>query len=458
MNVYAVWLFVLPLSFATFQDFDAPQPRSSLGPITFASQHKSSGRFSEAQRFLNQHEPSPGRFSEAQRFLNQHKPSPGRFSEAQRFLNQHEPSPGRFSEAQRFLNQHEPSPGRFSAAQRFLNQHEPHRHLAGRLIFAERQKSQTVHGRNPSAATTSDCPKRCRCKYRGANEIDVVDCSNKGLTEIPIMPASAEEIYLQNNKISKIPCQRFKYLKNLRKLDLSRNMIKRLQTCTLVHVEYSLEFFKTLQNESTSPAVGVFDSLSDLHQLNLSENLISKISPNYFIHMGSLMILDISQNNLTKIRNNTFIGLNYLLFLSLTKNMLRYLPETFERDAFLGMASLESLHLEGNQPYFIDNFTYPDQALAQIPTLRHLWLDGYPSILGSGVSSLMHLSYLSFTSFNGGFCVMSSSLPPRFFYHVATEQPLSIDLSGCDIFAIPPQVFEFLPTIETLICLTTITC
>ncbi|KAK3778093.1 hypothetical protein RRG08_050340 [Elysia crispata] len=77
--------------------------------------------------------------------------------------------------------------------------------------------------------------------------------------------------------------------------------------------------------------------------------------------------------------------------LRLRWNRLTYVPGTFEGEALKGLTSLKSLHLEGNQPHTPENFTYPDQILADVPGLEELWLDAYPEPLGSELSSLTTL-------------------------------------------------------------------
>ena len=188
----------------------------------------------------------------------------------------------------------------------------------------------------------------------------------------------------------------------------------------------------------------------------LQNNDISDIFYHQFRNLGLLQVLDLSGNSLRKIRNDTFQDLNSLVSLSLHENKLHYIPGTFEVGAFRGLISLESLHIEGNQPSISENFTYPDQALSYVPTLRYLWLDGYPRPLGPGFSYLRNLSKIGFGSGvrTGRFCYMGSDIPRDFFLHIATTQPLSVYMSHCRISAIGPDVFKYLPTIYTLdLCL-----
>ena len=292
------------------------------------------------------------------------------------------------------------------------------------------------------------CPVICMCKYRQDKLIDIVDCSNRGLQEIPALPLSSREIYLQNNEIHSIPCDSFKNMRRLEKLDLSQNRKLHLSSCSFANLGSS-KILWLERCQLTSLPVGVFDSLRNLTELNLSGNKLSSIEPYCFTHMHNLQSLDLSKSCLSKVRNNTFHGLGSLRFLSLQGNELRYTPDTFEAEAFLGLTSLESLHLEGNQYNFPDKFMYPDRALARVPTLRHLWLDGYATPLGPGFSSLLNLSYLGFSSIKGGFCSLPT-IPPGFFSHVATKEPLHLDIVKCGVNSIHPETFRPIPNIHYL--------
>ena len=298
-------------------------------------------------------------------------------------------------------------------------------------------------------ARSLDCPISCICTYRSDRTVDTVDCSNKGLTKIPVLPVSSRGVYLQNNNIRIVPCTSFGSLKLLKKLDLSENQIATLPRCSFANTR-TLQLLRLSRCQLTSLQEGVFNSLQNLLQLDLSENNINNMEQNLFTNLNKLESLDLSKNKITRVRNDTFRGLNSLMFLSLQENVLYYLLETFESNAFKGLDSLQSLHLEGNQPYLPDNFKYPDQALAQIPTLRRVWLDGYPRKLGPGFSSLVNLSHLSFASGNGGFCSMKSNMPEHFFIHLKTKQPLNLNMSLCDISEISPVVLNHVPTIHTL--------
>ena len=300
-----------------------------------------------------------------------------------------------------------------------------------------------------TAFSATACPTSCHCETKLGTTISVVDCSSKMLIKIPKLPASAKEIWLQNNLIQVIPCTAFQQLTKLRILDLSMNRIQMLHNCSFDGLTMLEQLFLS-QNQLSSFSVDVFRSLQKMLVLDLSQNMLKSLELDLFTHLGTLTRLDLGKNWLTKIQNNTFHGLSSLVFLSLRENKLHYLPGTFEIRAFQGLTSLESLHLEGNQPDFPANFTYPDQALSYITTLRRLWLDGYPRSLGPGFVSLTQLSHLSFSGNGVSHCSMGSKIPPDFFNNLSSKQPLHINMSECSFHTIPPALFKSLPNIYSL--------
>lgn len=73
--------------------------------------------------------------------------------------------------------------------------------------------------------TLNSCPDECIC------EGSVVDCSGKGLLEIPSeLPRTTKKLLLQNNKISTVFANGlFNRLPRLTEIDLSRNELTQIE-------------------------------------------------------------------------------------------------------------------------------------------------------------------------------------------------------------------------------------
>ncbi|GFR60087.1 Toll-like receptor 4 [Elysia marginata] len=297
------------------------------------------------------------------------------------------------------------------------------------------------------------CPKRCDCSRDMNHSITFVDCSNKGLVQIPLLPSTSEIVLLQNNNINTISCHSFKSLRLVTKLDLSHNKILALANCSFSSLD-SLQYLKMSDCSLKNLPHGIFNPLHKLLVLDLSINHIQNIDGQLFLYMTKLTTLSLYRNNLTNIKNCSFHGLASLQFLSLQRNSLKYIPTTFEPRAFEGLSSLQILHIQGNQYDLPHTFTYPDRALSLLPWLRQLRLDGQPRPLGLGFASLTNLSVLDFSTDHQhdleSFCVMEEGMPSNFFANLKTRQPLYLNMSSCSIYKIPAYSFAFVPTIHTL--------
>ncbi|RUS69168.1 hypothetical protein EGW08_023069, partial [Elysia chlorotica] len=295
----------------------------------------------------------------------------------------------------------------------------------------------------------------CTCVRSKSSDhsVAIVDCSNKNLNEIPPLPPTSETVYLQNNNISTISCNSFAHLSLLTELELSYNRIGVLKACSFASL-ISLRYLNLSNCTLRILQPGVFTALSQLLTLDLSINKISNVDGHIFRNMTRLTSLTLYRNELTKIKNGSFQGLSSLLFLSLQRNNLKYVRETFEPEAFEGLSSLAILHLQGNQGDLLDTFVYPDQALARLPSLQQLKLDGQAQPLGPGFAYLTNLSLLDFSGDHKhdveSFCIMEGAMPSTFLAYLVTRQPLYLNLSSCSIDKIPSIVFKFVPNIHTL--------
>ncbi|XP_059162451.1 slit homolog 1 protein-like [Physella acuta] len=265
---------------------------------------------------------------------------------------------------------------------------------------------------------TSLCPLPCYCSEDINKHEFSVTCSNRRLQNIPDIPPQVTALDLQNNRITNITCNDFKELSNLKKLSLSYNKIE------------------TLEN------VCIFSNQAKLEILQITHTTLIYIEPFVFSNLSQLRILDLSHNNLIQILNYSFFGLSSLTFLSLQHNSLKYYNNTFELEAFIGLNQLEIIHLEGNNPTF-DFSTYPDEALSKLTNLREIFLDGYPIQLGRGFRKLQNLETIHMNNYPPGtFCVFNSSIPDNFFENIVSPKPFSLDLNGCQLKYLPPNIFR----------------
>ncbi|KAE9412961.1 hypothetical protein Angca_004648, partial [Angiostrongylus cantonensis] len=111
------------------------------------------------------------------------------------------------------------------------------------------------------------CPQQCECQGT------IVDCSNKGLTEVPSeVPQFATELNLSNNKITSISSSSGLHrLQNLVKLDLSSNRITNVEDSSLTNIP-SLRELDFSYNELRHFSSSVLNSSNVIEVLKISGN------------------------------------------------------------------------------------------------------------------------------------------------------------------------------------------
>ncbi|XP_053206062.1 uncharacterized protein LOC128390376 [Panonychus citri] len=130
--------------------------------------------------------------------------------------------------------------------------------------------------------------------------------------------------YLYSCSLKKIPDDSFISLTNLVELDLSNNYLDHIP-------------------------VGALRETRSLRRLYLNLNAIKKIDSSAFVHLNSLQLLDLSNCAITSIQANSFEGLEKLNYLLLNGNKLKDLPGSI----LDSLVSLKQINLHENH-WFCD--------------------------------------------------------------------------------------------------------
>ncbi|XP_006870578.1 PREDICTED: platelet glycoprotein IX [Chrysochloris asiatica] len=69
---------------------------------------------------------------------------------------------------------------------------------------------------------TQDCPKPCTCQSLETMGL-WVDCTSRGLTSLPTLPARTRHLLLANNSLHEVPPGAFDHLPQLQILDVTQN-------------------------------------------------------------------------------------------------------------------------------------------------------------------------------------------------------------------------------------------
>ena len=142
------------------------------------------------------------------------------------------------------------------------------------------------------------CPYGCECEHDLSWSMNVVKCSDKNHTHIPILiPMDATAIHLDGNRLHYIDQQNFLGRQRVQELFLNSSGVVRLSEAA-------------------------FTGLSDLRVLHLEENKISELRGNEFTGLVHLRELYLQNNALAHVGENSFEPLISLQVLRLDGNLL----------------------------------------------------------------------------------------------------------------------------------------
>lgn len=165
------------------------------------------------------------------------------------------------------------------------------------------------------------CPSSCICKWRNGKQ--TVECINKGLLVIPEgMDSETQVLEFSGNNLQTL--HKDKFLKmdliNLQRIYLARCRIAAIDDRT-------------------------FKGLTNLVELDLSDNLLEVVPTEAFVDCPSLMRLTLNSNPIRTLKRAAF---NHLLYLN-TLELRNCEISKVDAEAFTGLNSLEWLYLDGNK-------------------------------------------------------------------------------------------------------------
>lgn len=258
----------------------------------------------------------------------------------------------------------------------------------------------------------ADCPRECLCTPDYPNSLN---CENRNIRVIPIIPPRAHYLYLQNNYISEVTAESFVNASDVRWINLANNRIHRIDKEVFQKIP-SLLYLYAQHNQLKEVPSGLPASLE---QLRLSRNRISKIPPGAFNKMGNLTLLDLYNNQLSDsdLGRNIFKGLNSLMQLNLARNSLKKMPtgvpngliqlfldrnriDDIPRDYFRGFSHLAFVRLNYNQlsDKGVPKNVFNISTLLELQ-LAHNQLASVP--LFNGHLEHLHLNHNSIETING---------------------------------------------------------
>ncbi|XP_030378868.1 relaxin receptor 2 [Scaptodrosophila lebanonensis] len=199
-------------------------------------------------------------------------------------------------------------------------------------------------------------------------------------------------LLLARNRLHTLNSSDFQYLRNLEELDLRGNRIAHFEA-HVFDMLHNLEVLYLNENRLQRLHPGMFpNTLTHLHTLSLAHNQIADIASNTFT-FPRLRHLFLAGNQLAYIRDGTFCNLSYLQGLQLNENRIM----KFDLHAFDCLESLSSLQLTGNRFKTLDS-----RVLQNLSSLHYIYFSWFHLCRaamhvrvcephGDGISSTYHL-------------------------------------------------------------------
>ncbi|XP_049437970.1 leucine-rich repeat neuronal protein 1 [Epinephelus fuscoguttatus] len=243
------------------------------------------------------------------------------------------------------------------------------------------------------------CPLQCVCETRPwytpqsvYHQARTVDCNELHLHRVPAnMSADTQVLLLQSNNISSITTE-LQSLTNLTELDLSQNHFTQVSSMGLSSLGRLVTLYLE-ENHIEELEDFSLRNLSSLEELYINHNHISSIGPKAFTGLTNLLRLHLNSNRLVAIDSRWFESLPSLEILMIGENPILGLEEK----NFLPLSRLHSLVLAGmglvsvpaaaflgldylESLSFYDNRlrSVPRDALSMLPNLKFLDLNRNP--------------------------------------------------------------------------------
>ncbi|XP_029012958.1 leucine-rich repeat neuronal protein 1 isoform X2 [Betta splendens] len=243
------------------------------------------------------------------------------------------------------------------------------------------------------------CPVQCVCETRPwytpqslYHQAKTVDCNELHLHQVPANVSSDTQVLLlQSNNISSVTSE-LQNLTNLTELDLSQNHFTQVSSMGLSCLVYLVTLYLE-ENHIEELEDFSLRNLSSLEELYINHNRISSIGPRAFAGLTNLLRLHLNSNRLVAIDSRWFKSLPSLEILMIGENPILGLEEK----NFLPLSRLHSLVLAGigltsvpsaaflgledlESLSFFDNRlrSVPRDALSVLPNLKFLDLNRNP--------------------------------------------------------------------------------
>ncbi|KAM4696568.1 leucine-rich repeat neuronal protein 1-like [Rhinophrynus dorsalis] len=231
-----------------------------------------------------------------------------------------------------------------------------------------------------SLSCLGSCPPQCVCETRPwftpqsvYHEAKTVDCNDLLLTHIPEnLSTDIQVLLLQSNKISHLGWE-LQELSNLTELDLSQNHFRSIEDLVVSNLSHLITLYLE-ENQLTELPDYCLKELENLEELYINHNQISYIGPRAFSGLGRLLRLHLNANRLHIIDPRWFEDLPNLEILMVGENPVTALQslnfQPLGRLHSLVLAGMELEHIPEDAFFgldYLESLSFFDNRLTDVP-------------------------------------------------------------------------------------------
>uniref|UniRef100_A0A8C5PPN6 Leucine rich repeat neuronal 1 n=1 Tax=Leptobrachium leishanense TaxID=445787 RepID=A0A8C5PPN6_9ANUR len=224
------------------------------------------------------------------------------------------------------------------------------------------------------------CPPQCVCETRPwftpqsvYHEAKTVDCNDLLLTRIPEnLSVDTQVLLLQSNKISQLGWE-LQELTNLTELDLSQNHFQSIEDLSVSNLSRLITLYLE-ENQLTELPDYCLKDLENLEELYINHNQINLIGPRAFSGLGKLLRLHLNANRLSIIDPRWFQDLPNLEILMIGENPVTSLQnlnfQPLGRLHSLVLAGMELEYIPENAFFgldYLESLSFFDNRLTEVP-------------------------------------------------------------------------------------------
>ncbi|XP_057338990.1 protein artichoke-like [Microplitis mediator] len=223
------------------------------------------------------------------------------------------------------------------------------------------------------------------------SSIVTLDASRTGLKILPTVLLlnldSLAKLHLAYNHLQELGEGTFQHLYNLTHVDLSNNIIERIDNGAFVGL-INLYELNLKGNRLTNFAGEYFNTGTGLEIIDLSDNAISYISPTAFVIHPRLRVLRLNGNRFSKFPSEFVKPLQFLEMIDLSENALKNIGEF----AFSQMTRLRELDLSDNKIESVDELAFHNSTQLQFIDLSNNIIDSLSERTMEGVVRIEFLN------------------------------------------------------------------